>query len=271
MESNLDDTCPQLQQLSNLRKKLFEFGQAQAQQAAKWKKTLEAISALARIDWDAARKRTNECTDILVHRGWFISNWHTPLAALGQLARWVEDGEGETSDNWLADHFSTLLPTIAKEIERKFPHRYIVLSDAFEAHKQGKYNLSVPVILSQADGVGLEIFGVSPYSRKRENTELLRRWLEDNLMWENDSPYLWMIAELLPINRSIAPKDASSGSLNRHAVLHGLSSDFGTRINSCKALSWLLFVTDYTLYRNESDHGESEIPELKSTPPDTTP
>ncbi len=244
---------------------MLEFQQAQARQAAKRKEALAEIAAFAAIDWDAARKRMHERTDILLRRGWFISGWHTPLAVLGQLASWVENSEGDTTDEWLADHFSELLPTIAEEIKLKFPHRYPVLADAFEAHKQGKFSLSVPVILSQADGVGLDIFGVSPYSRKRENTALLRRWLDDNLTWEKEPSYFRMIAELLRINRSIAREDASSCYLNRHAVLHGLSSDYGTRVNSCKALSWLLFVADYALYRKESSPCEERTSEATPT------
>jgi hypothetical protein len=189
---------------ADLREDIAEFQRHQAEQAAKWKKVLNEISSLSRIDWEESRSHTNKCIDILLRRGWFISNWHTPLTAVVHTANLVVEGAVESCDNRMAEHFSSLVPTIEKEIGQKFPTRYAILKEAFEAHVQGKYNLSIPVILAQADGIGIDTFGVSPYSRRKDSTDSLRRWIEVNLhAWEKDSPYLWVIADLLPINCSL--------------------------------------------------------------------
>jgi hypothetical protein len=34
------------------------------------------------------------------------------------------------------------------------------------------------------------------------------------------------------------------GNLNRHEVLHGVSLDYPSRINSCKAISWIVYISE---------------------------
>ncbi|MBE7493773.1 MAG: hypothetical protein HS117_02390 [Verrucomicrobiaceae bacterium] len=230
--------------IAKLRNEMLMFQKEQALQAAKWKAALHELTSVSRLDQEAVQKRTDECINILIQRGWFISGWHTALVDVVDKALWLEQDQGNKCDAWFTEHFSKLAPTISAQIKSKFPDRSPVINDALEAHEQGKYNLSVPTLLAQADGLGHDIFGVSPYSRKPANTLLLEQWLESHLTWWNNSPYRRSIVGPLPINKSTSP-DEVGDALNRHAVLHGLTSNYGTRVNSSKAISWLLFVADY--------------------------
>ena len=121
-----------------------------------------------------------------------------------------------------------------------YPSRDAILTDAFEAHRKGKYTLSVPVFLAQADGIFAEESRGGPtvfMERERKTAAadhsdrapvtVVKRWLD---VFGNVLP-LWM-----------SRKDRSSASfegLNRHLVLHGESVDYHTEENSLKAISLL--------------------------------
>lgn len=259
MQANSFPSESQSEIIAKLKNEISAFQQEQVLQAAKWRAELNELRAISKIDQEESQKRTDECINILLQRGWFISDWHTALVHVVDKALWVEQGDGTKCDVWFTEHFSNLVPTIAAEIKSKFPDRFAVINDALEAHEQGKYNLSVPTLLAQADGLGHDIFGVSPYSRKNANTLLLQQWLESHLTWWDDSPYRRSIVNPLPINKTIGP-DEGDAALNRHAVLHGLTSNYGTRINSSKALSWLLFVADYGQHQISRDEVTEEPP-----------
>jgi len=55
------------------------------------------------------------------------------------------------------------------------------------------------------------------------------------------------LAEILPINASENERPRNFNGLNRHMVLHGESLDYGSKVNSLKAISlinYVIFVTD---------------------------
>jgi hypothetical protein len=68
----------------------------------------------------------------------------------------------------MIEHYRATLNEIQKEAEDEFPNRRIILKKAFNAHRHGDYELSIPVMLAQADGIGEEIFGkdISPSSQQ---------------------------------------------------------------------------------------------------------
>ena len=129
--------------------------------------------------------------------------------------------------------------TIEQRLATQFPDRAQVIIDAFAAHRQSKFNLSVPVFLAQADGIAWDRLGKTLFSSKtiqepedlasKVNEGILRK-LFLGLMWPE-----WPLA--LP--ESQRPEDFSG--LNRHQVLHGEVADYGTEANSLQAMALLNF------------------------------
>lgn len=60
------------------------------------------------------------------------------------------------------------------------------------------------------------------------------------------------ITEVSAIDTPHSKMSEFPSSLNRHGVLHGLDFDYGTRINSLKALSLLAFVGDFFSKKSET-------------------
>lgn len=133
---------------------------------------------------------------------------------------------------------------IKQQLYSRYSARKGVLKSAFNAHERGEYNLSIPVFLAQADGIGSELLnGISPFSRKSSSTpgtlataEEINRLsaLVDTTIIEPLGLPMGMTAN------STSPERLSHPHLyNRHEVLHGISVDYGNKINSLKAISLL--------------------------------
>jgi hypothetical protein len=179
---------------------------------------------------------------ILAENGWFISARHTPITGLHRAAAGLNRGEIKRWNDALCDHFTQILDVIETDVIAAFPNRETILRKAFKAHRNGDYELSVPVMLSQADGIGTEVFGVSIYSQHEENVKRLRKFLEMHVRQKSFSSYCYLVATLLPINASREKRGRYTNPMNRHLVLHGESTDYATRINACKTVSWLQYI-----------------------------
>jgi len=51
------------------------------------------------------------------------------------------------------------------------------------------------------------------------------------------------LVEPMPISASADERAGLADALNRHAVLHGESVDYSSRLNSCRAISLLVYVS----------------------------
>lgn len=122
------------------------------------------------------------------------------------------------------------------ESKEWFAHRLPILRDAVEAHLGGKYWLSVPAILPQIEGIIVDGYGF--HGRMKQ-----RAW-EDrfNRLFSNPNGLEKGIKEYVLVKVLLVGFDHGSpvGSpLSRHAILHGGDTEYGTQMNSLKAI--LLF------------------------------
>ena len=75
-------------------------------------------------------------------------------------------------------------------------------------------------------------------SERDDISKLIARIPEESY----DAIFLLPLREKLPITAPYGDRGKKFTQLNRHAVLHGESSDYGTRKNSLMALSFLNYI-----------------------------
>jgi hypothetical protein len=178
----------------------------------------------------------------LADRGWYVSA-DMDMAQMRQLQAAIQSNELSRLD----DMMQALIIADVAEIEAvavmRFPARSAILAAAFEAHRLRQYELSVPVLLIQIDGMCSETFGIKFYSANK-GVPLTKR------LAESISTSSIMDAFLSPLCRSTgltAGERHRAGfplALNRHEVLHGVDINYASLINSLKAISLLnYFVT----------------------------
>lgn len=222
------------------------------------------LETLAKIDWKAVHakleklpQRSKNAMHLAAEKGWFFG-WNGSLQDVLELVDGVEGLEKNDLDEFLAQYHRDNLDEFSSALMSRYPHRLETISAALEAHKlasRSGYLLSIPVLLAQADGVLSEVTETeSALQKAGRNEDQIRaaKWLKERFAKNPKSldlahPILNLHAnDLLKSSKQRQAISTASGSaftaLNRHQVMHGEISDYGTELNSLKAFSFLVFV-----------------------------
>jgi hypothetical protein len=211
------------------------------------------LVALGKVDWPALKQRLDELPKkskdamrLALAEGWFFG-WHDGLHSLMELVDTLQT-QPSTIDDVMVAYYRANLQPFSDELTSAHPDRAAAITAAVKAHMalgEEGYFLSIPVFIAQADGLLAEISGVeSPmtkaaqvfrekYADDPEVLDLLCPFLE-----LKDSAFMMSAKARQNVTHSTGK---SFDALNRHQVLHGERSDYGTEINSLKAFSFLVF------------------------------
>jgi hypothetical protein len=188
--------------------------------------------------------RTREALLLLGSHGWFMDfEWTMPQ--LWALKDALLEGDMTEAENELVEHFEGRLDTIEKSLAEKFPHRAHILRAALGAHRRKEYELSIPVLLAQTDGICKEIANRYLFIREKTRTKPeISIYVEQTFADAFKISLLSPLCIILPIGASQKERLPDANLLNRHAVLHGESLTYGTQINSLKAVSLINYVAN---------------------------
>lgn len=187
----------------------------------------------------------------LSDRGWLLSG-ETPSGLVNRLAPLVRQGEGEAVDQAMRDHVGARLDEIVHRASEKCPLRAPILAAAARAHAERAFELTVPTLLSQADGMALELIGGHFFRRTatptRKSTTETGKALDEKLPDQQEiradgylAPLLIavFVGSSLGVHTQVRIEgrraDPAYGPLNRHGVLHGIDKDYATEDNSLRA------------------------------------
>ena len=174
----------------------------------------------------------------LMQHGWF-PDFGLSFREITQLAEAFSD-DPEQANETLLQRFRDRLDDIEAEAKRAFPNRSEILRDAFQAHRQGLYNLSVTVFLTQADGFCYDRWLRSLFLREdRKDIGERIEQMPDGLIRAMAQALVYDGWPLAMTRGKRQQQPAGSSHLNRHRVLHGEVIDYGTEENSLKAISLL--------------------------------
>ena len=148
------------------------------------------------------------------------------------------DAEDEV-DEKLCAYFRARLDQIEVELIAGYPHQQPVLSDAFDAHRAGRFTLSVPALLPVADAIANELWQVPFFSRtsigKVKN-------LLGTTTPASDEMWLLPLFERGTLRADTRTLPANNVMLNRHEVLHGLRVGWNTELDSLKCVALLHYL-----------------------------
>jgi hypothetical protein len=176
----------------------------------------------------------------LAEGGWYLDLDMT-LPQMWELGQALLRGEVTEAEDALIDYFEKRLDGIESLLISKVPHRAHLIRAAFRAHRQREYDLSIPVLLTQTDGICEDVINQSPF-RTRDNRPCTAIYVDTIVADTFQAALLSPLARKLPINISKGQRAPGSSALNRHAVLHGEALDYGNRTNSLKAISLINYV-----------------------------
>lgn len=202
---------------------------------------------------------TRKELETLAKNGWYVDP-DMPASASTELAELFDAGNENEANADLEKYFCREARGIRDRLSMDFPDRQQIILEAFDAHERGAYALSVPVFLSQADGISVQLIGQQLYSKKGENgTTTVNKAIPENAS-EFTLSLLHPLTALFPI--CLNSNDCTDTELNRHSVFHGGSTNYNSLRNSCKAMSLLSF-SSWVLADIKSDAQQASEPDAR--------
>ncbi len=175
----------------------------------------------------------SEVLQFLIEHSWYIGANTTPFVTV-RIKQMMENKDTESAiDEEMARAYREATSYVLADLSRLFPSRSRIITDAFEAHAAGKYTLSVPVMLAQADGIAYEVINRYFFQGKPESSSLLKAKAQASGELQKG------LVESLMISGSLRATGRTHAVLNRHSVLHGTSTDYPTVVSSLKCISLL--------------------------------
>jgi hypothetical protein len=182
--------------------------------------------------------------------GWYIS-MNMPASVPVKIAEKLLAGEVDDVNRLMCDYFEKNWEELKEDIVEMCPSRSILLDRAFAAHQRGEYELSIPVFLAQSDGICKELAGYELFRKKGgvpATSEFVDQFTADSIMMALLEPF----RSPMPISASEKERQGMQVPFNRHQILHGEVVDYGTRVNSCRAISLLAYVYSVLKMAKES-------------------
>jgi hypothetical protein len=207
------------------------------------------------IDWPAAMqrlitmsKKSKDAMCLALTEGWFFG-WHDGLSSLLELLEKLEVTDPSAVDDVMAKYYRLNLQPFTRELVAQYPDRAAPINAAVNAHMSPAaegYFLSIPVFIAQADGLLSEIIEVELPIPKAAKI-ISEKYADDPKVLDLLYPFIELNKSHFMMSakarKEVTLKSGNSFTpLNRHQVMHGERSDYGTEINSLKAFSFMVCV-----------------------------
>lgn len=168
--------------------------------------------------------------------GWF-PNWHTFF--------YKPQKELKNIDEFMMAQIDDSFISLQEEIIKHCPNRKHIIETAFALHESGNYIAAIPLFFTQSDGICSEKIAHLFAGKKAD--EVIKEMVISNELPLNFITSILIEPFKIDLQISKGSDKASKSKHkgpNRHGIIHGNRKhlDYGTRINSYKALSLLAFV-----------------------------
>lgn len=226
----------------------------------------------------ALKENYRKAQDYLFAEGWYLGS-DMPVPNYKILAKMVDAGKHADIEQAMCEWARSQTDDIIESAAKAFPDRAQILRDAAEAHRNGKYSLSIPAFFAQSDGMANHIIGNCLF---RGNPP---KALEKTLAQFDGFPLSDFSDILLdPLREhsrfyTCSTKQATKGGMtlaNRSEVMHGAQMDYASEANSLRGIVLLGYLVGVkSLLESHAEH-VAELRQMMNdalasgaTPPDT--
>lgn len=186
----------------------------------------------------------------LADRGWFINGSHTP-AFTHQAFKLIKRRHYRKVDKIFEEYYMQALPDIEERMLRIYPDARSMIRQAFKCFGQKMYHASVPLLLILSEYIAN--YSVSKLKGGKYENFLFRYKGNRYLIVDYVGELVNEVKMVYGINRPLIMEHlinthtknlppGSLSSINRHLIIHGLSTNFGTRLNNLKAFCFIDFI-----------------------------
>lgn len=201
-----------------------------------------------------------------MYKGWFF-DYEIPIDA-HRLEIFLN--EPIIFEGFMKMYFRDRIENIEKIVAERFPKRYKIISKAFLSHKNGDYELSIPVIIGQVDGIFRDFTNKDMFSSRDNRAEkVFDKFKNGNLNNQILTAALTPLKEYRLLTLSFSKSKDYPNIVSRNAILHGYEIDYANEENSLKTISLLNYVVrvvydiltgnNYWLQQQNAQQGGSQL------------
>ena len=181
---------------------------------------------------------------VMIEHSWY-PDFEFDLFNMRQLEEPARLGDIGAMEVLLTDHFHDRRKSLEQELVTAFPAREKPLAEAFEVYDAEKYLLAIPVFLAQADGISMALLDSKNFFSYGKSEEPAKRRKNSEV-----GSYARILLEPLVQRGTLRTGTDRLKNIafdfNRHGIMHGIVSDYGTRVNALKAISLLAYLYSLT-------------------------
>lgn len=199
-------------------------------------------------------KRFKKISDVLtdfsltiLKDGWFFDY----LIPINFLFQEIAKYDKVIFNLYMEKYFENNIDKIEKLTIKRFPIREKIIRKAIKSHKNGDYEISIPVLISQADGIFREMTSKEFYSKRNNvKAENIIGKIKNDKFKEFS---LWVLEPLKQtqlISANFKESKDIPDFLHRNPILHGEDTDYANKRNGARSLSLLNYIVKvvYDLY-----------------------
>jgi hypothetical protein len=206
--------------------------------------------------WEDLPEQTRNSILAMAEAGWYL-DLQMAFSKVAGFQLVVEEEGSEVADALMMTHFEMRLDAIQAFLIEGFPSRKHFFDAAFDAVRRGEHILAVPVLLSQTDGICKDVAGEYLFITEKGVVPArpgVARFMLEQVHSDLSDAFLCMFEEVRPIGLTEKRRAPGFKGLNRHTVLHGEDLEYGTKLNSIKAVSLLNYVAQILTRKLDDDY-----------------
>lgn len=194
----------------------------------------------------------------LTSKGWFIGPNVIDDFYIDELSELVRKENVDALETRILNIYKEdkSIDELLKGCIKLFPHRELIYKEIFKLFQNKLYTSVVTLCYNQADGMCNDIWGCGFFDKDKKKNYQLK--IIDNVD-HNDIGFSTHFTHQLNItdNEMIlysdhaALRDKRSNSFNRHLVIHGHSTNYGSSNNAIRAILLLDFINYFASLNSE--------------------
>ncbi|SNR60261.1 hypothetical protein SAMN06265371_106184 [Lutibacter agarilyticus] len=174
--------------------------------------------------------------------GWFL-DLDCEMKYSFELNDLIENDKYDEAEKSLVNYYSNNLTEIFEVLSKRHPIRKEILSQIEKSYNEELFYLTIPVVLSQIDGICNDITTKKFFIKNKEYLPEVYPIIEKMHSSMTDI-FLAPIKNSSPLNVWEKKIGDFPLKLNRHEILHGVDINYGNKINSLKCISLLKYISD---------------------------
>lgn len=185
---------------------------------------------------------------LIAEHGWFIE-LDTELNLPLKLVSDIENGQPEEINDYLIKYYSSNLKRIISVLNKRHPTRHEIFDEIHNSYNEKKYFVTIPCILSQVDGICFDYTKKKFFIRNHRLPQVLPEL--EKMSNSFLDLFLSPLKNQTPIMTIEENVKNFPSKLNRHEIIHGVNTTYGTELNSLKCISLLKYISDLLIDTNE--------------------